>query len=98
MLQLLKSINRVIVAFSVDRLLAIRSPLHHQMSNVKRSTMIAWGIVTAAVLITSCRLADYYWWWTVYYTGGPNPIRPMGLRTWKTSYVLALVQYIYCVS
>ncbi|OQV17579.1 hypothetical protein BV898_08350 [Hypsibius exemplaris] len=76
-----------IVAFSIDRLLAICSPLHHKMiCSISRSTTIAMGIITVAVLLASCRLVDYYWWYANDPGFGPVPVRPIELKHLRTMY------------
>ncbi|OQV17580.1 hypothetical protein BV898_08351 [Hypsibius exemplaris] len=81
----------IIVAFSIDRFVAISAPLHYRVTNsVGRSVAISVGIVTVATAHTSLRLSDYYFWYTHYSKTDSRPVRPVALQRWKDFYMWTL--------
>ncbi|XP_055339416.1 probable G-protein coupled receptor 139 [Paramacrobiotus metropolitanus] len=81
----------LIIAFSMERLLAIRFPLRYLTgSNLKRTAIIIATIIAVAVLLTCFRLVDYYWFYDNFLRLRPRPKirppRPYGLMIWSKAY------------
>ncbi|GAU89837.1 hypothetical protein RvY_02339 [Ramazzottius varieornatus] len=80
-----------VVAFSVDRFIAVKSPLRTKRVNaVKQAAHIVIGIIISAFLITLNRLVDYYWFIANDAGYGPLPLRPWLLERWHLLHVWLL--------
>ncbi|OQV25429.1 hypothetical protein BV898_01105 [Hypsibius exemplaris] len=85
----------MIVAFTLERFLAIRYPLKHLIfSHGQRSLYVVTGVVSVAAGIAVVRLVDYYWFYTQFIAAVPRPPRvpprPKILLEWYGTYVWAL--------
>ncbi|XP_055338527.1 neuropeptides capa receptor-like [Paramacrobiotus metropolitanus] len=76
----------LIIAFSVERFMAIRCPLKHLVKdNVRQSWINIAGILPTAIVLASHRLVDYYWYHATAITGSPYK-RPDFLDGWNKVY------------
>lgn len=80
------------MAFTVDRFLAISSPLRHiKVKTPKRAAGIVGVIIGLSLLAAMDRLVDYYWFFTNDPGFGPLPIRPTYISEWRLVYSWTLV-------